>query len=377
MSVRIAIFTAVLSRHYGVARVIAAQLPYLTAQGWVVDIFSCTAENPVDLCGARLVRIPTHLRGVAAMLGSAHYDVVIAHTHAFYSLLPLLGKECITIAYEHGMAPAFCYTVAEQKQRERLLADRDAAIFSRITRVVTISQFAARHIAWPSAYVLYNGADHLTGFPERLAVRATTDQLQLLCVSRFGAEEQKYKGLEALGKLARELGDGFCITLLGTGPALEKRNLEGLGLTVLDFQDDAMLAECYRACDALVSLSTFENFNLPLGEAGFFHKPALALDVGAHREVTPFCFADYGALRDFLRNSSRESLRADGEKMFAFVDARFRWEYNGQGLVRLLTELAPGGVSGRGPGAKARLWVLFWQVREAVRRIYKRWVRHG
>lgn len=374
---RIAIFTAVLSRHYGVARVIAAQLPYLTAQGWVVDVFSCAAENPVDLCGARLVRIPTHLRGVAAMLGAAHYDVVIAHTHAFYSLLPLLGKECITIAYEHGMAPAECYSTEERRTRERMLANRDAAIFSRITQVVTISQFSARHIAWPSAYVLYNGADHLTGFPERTTVRAAVDPLLLLCVSRFGAEEQKYKGLEALGKLARELGDGFCITLLGTGPELEKRNLERLGLTVLDFQDDAMLADCYRACDALVSLSTFENFNLPLGEAGFFHKPALALDVGAHREVTPFCFADYTALRDYLRNASRESLRADGEKMFAFVDARFRWEYNGQGLVRLLAELVPGGAARRGAGAKARLWVLFWQVREAARRIYKSLVRHG
>ena len=96
------------------------------------------------------------------------------------------------------------------------------------------------------------------------------------------------------------------------------------------------MARLYEGCDLLVSFSRCEMFNLPLAEAGFAHRPALALNVCAHPEVTPFVFDGYEGIRDYIAGATPESLRADGEKMFAFVDARFRWEMNAQRFLEFL-----------------------------------------
>ncbi|MGB3865124.1 MAG: glycosyltransferase family 1 protein [Xanthobacteraceae bacterium] len=49
--------------------------------------------------------------------------------------------------------------------------------------------------------------------------------------------------------------------------------------------DDAMLAQMYRRCDALIAASFGEGFGLPVVEAGHFGKPVIASDIPVFHEV--------------------------------------------------------------------------------------------
>ena len=147
------------------------------------------------------------------------------------------------------------------------------------------------------------------------------------------------------------------------------------GVKIAGIVSDEELAGYYSASDALVSFSQWELFNLPLAEAGFAHTPALALNVCAHPEVTPFVFSSYEGVRAYLMQSTKGSLRLDGEKMYSFVSARFRWEQNVQNLLDVIKSVAPESNNKKASFVKSLTW-FFWNAREALRQnIYKKWVK--
>ena len=154
-----------------------------------------------------------------------------------------------------------------------------------------------------------------------------------------------------------------------------KRTLLDAGIKVSGVVSDADLARYYSESDALVSFSQWELFNLPLAEAGFARTPALALNVCAHPEVTPFVFDSYEAVRDYLLQSTRQSLHSDGEKMHAYVSGRFRWEQNVQGLLEVFKSVVPEPSAKKPSFIKNLIW-LFWEARESLRQnIYRKWVK--
>ena len=112
------------------------------------------------------------------------------------------------------------------------------------------------------------------------------------------------------------------------------------------------------------------------------------MNVCAHPEVTPFVFPGYEEIRDYIAGATAQSLRADGEKMFAFVDRRFRWEMNARRLLEFLERISkpadsmsPANVAGiskpenaprspkksRKPSPLFYVRWMFWQCREFVR----------
>ena len=138
---------------------------------------------------------------------------------------------------------------------------------------------------------------------------------------------------------------------------LADAGVRGLGVV----RDPAEMAKAYAGCDVLVSFSRCEMFNLPLAEAGFARKPALALE----------------GIRDYLAAATAQSLAADGEKMFEFVDARFRWKMNAQRLLEFLEGICPAGKAAGGSREKSpsllfRLRWAFWRLREFVRNAVRR-----
>ena len=66
-------------------------------------------------------------------------------------------------------------------------------------------------------------------------------------------------------------------------------------------------------------------------------------------------------------------MRADGEKMFTFVDGKFRWETNARRLLEFLEGItAPADISkpenaARKPSPLFHMRWAFWQAREFVR----------
>lgn len=386
---RIAFLSTVFIGEYGVTRIVANQLPYLVAGGHKVDLFACDLDVSLVPAGVRAVRVPTHFKGVGRALELGNYDVVVACTDPFYKIVAGLHLKAVTIAYEHGYIPVELTIPEERESHRKMVEARVSEIYPAFTAVVTISRYAVDYIRWPKAMVLYNGGDHFAKLggaaTAKIASTAATAQgnnvapltktatltktapLTVLMVTRFRTTEWLYKGLDELCRLKGDLGEGYNIVVVGGGDNDTYAKLAACGIDARPpVKDPAKMAELYNSCDVLVSFSKCEMFNLPLVEAGFAHKPALALNVCAHPEVTPFVFESYEGIRDYLKNATAESLNADGEKMFQFVDGKFRSEYNGKRFAEIVNEVCPAPANGRASFAFHFYW-MFWKLRNFVR----------
>ncbi|NLB62794.1 MAG: glycosyltransferase family 4 protein [Fibrobacter sp.] len=376
---KIAILTQVFRLGYGVGVVIATQAQHLRALGYEVHIFALHTDGARDWEGIpvwQLWRTPTALR---AILRAGGFNVVIAHTPPFFRLLPQFHDFAHTIAYEHGSPPPEFFVDAQLRAQE--LANMDSDVYARVDRVVAISEFMRRYINWPDSVVIYNGADHLRA--RTAQVQATPNlpeqPLRILCVARFGEHEFLYKGMDLLQQLRGDLpAESFEIRVVGRGGPEQVKTLQQSGMVVLPNVPDDVLAQEYRDCHALVSFSRWEGFNLPLVEAGIWAKAALALDIGAHAEVTPLCFAKYEDLRDFLLQSTAQSLAEAGQKTADFV-ARFTWAQNVEALVDVLNSVersvAKTGFLGGNLLARGALQLHFgaFELLELARRIRLWW----
>ncbi len=369
---RIAILTSVFVPEYGVARVVASQLPYLVKAGMTVDLYACELNAGMVPEGVKAIRVPTHLKGLRWCLKKARYDVIIAHTDPFYQFLAEDNCGAVTIGYEHGYPPVELCLPEERNARVKEIGNRLGSVYPALSQIVTISHYGVEYLKWPKACVIYNGADHY----ELMCKSANSEKssvVHILAVTRYRKGEWKYKGIDQIVQLKKDMGESCRITVVGRGDDESVQVLRDSGIEVPGTVSDQDLARYYSCCDALVSFSQWELFNLPLAEAGFAHKPALALDLCAHPEVTPFVFDSYETIRDYLKKSTKESLKADGEKMFQFVDSRFRWKQNGKELVELIRLICPDSHSCRPSIDRALFW-LFWSAREFVRqKFYKRW----
>ena len=357
---------------FGVARVIASQLPFLVDAGFEIDLYACELDRTMLCPGVHAVRVPTHLKGLKKALEAGRYDAIIAHTDPFYEFLAKNDLKTVTIGYEHGYPPVELCLPEEREVRLKDIGNRQGVIYPALTQVITISQYGVEYLKWPKARVIYNGADHYESLC-RTEPGENSGPLRILAVTRYRRQEWEYKGLDQIVRLKKDLGEACRITVVGRGDEESARVLKDSGIEVPGVVSDQELARYYSDCDALVSFSKWELFNLPLAEAGFAHRPALALNHCAHPEVTPFVFASYEEIRDYLKKSTRESLGKDGEKMFAHVHRRFRWEQNAHELAELIRLRCPNPVN-RGPAfGKGVVW-LFWSVREFVRQnFYKKW----
>lgn len=409
---RIAFLSTFFVGEYGVTRVLAAQMPLLAAAGYHVDLYACFLDKSLVANGVHAVRVPTHFKGLRECLQRGAYDVVVACTEQFFSLVAGWKLDAVTVAYEHGYIPVELTIPEEREHHRQMIEERVNRIYPAFDYVVTISRYAVDYIRWPAAFVLYNGADHFakavapsgsvsagkecaagkdcnssgrktSGCDDGKECAADKDcvagkdraaPVRVLAVCRYREVEWEGKGMDDFCRLKKDLGDRVDITVVGGGDAVTCKKLADAGVRGLGVvKDPAEMARLYEGCDLLVSFSRCEMFNLPLAEAGFAHRPALALNVCAHPEVTPFVFDGYEGIRDYIAGATPESLRADGERMFAFVDAKFRWEMNAQRFLEFLEGISKPENAPR-PPKKSRKpsplfyvrW-MFWQGREFVR----------
>ena len=411
---RIAFLSTFFVGEYGVTRVLAAQMPLLVAAGHHVDLYACFLDKSLVAKGVHAVRVPTHFRGLRECLRRGAYDVVVACTEQFFSLIAGWKLNAVTVAYEHGYIPVELTVPAEREQHRQMIEERVSRIYPAFDYVLTISKYAVDYIRWPKAFVLYNGADHfakalsncsrdsagkdsaagLNSISGKNCAASTVPPVRVLAVCRYREVEWEGKGMDDFCRLKKDLGDRVDITVVGGGDAVTCKKLADAGVRGLGaVKDPVEMARLYEGCDVLVSFSRCEMFNLPLAEAGFAHRPALALNVCAHPEVTPFVFPGYEEIRDYIAGATAQSLRADGEKMFAFVDRRFRWEMNARRLLeflerisKLADSMSPANVAGiskpenaprspkksRKPSPLFYVRWTFWQGREFVRNTFRK-----
>lgn len=365
---RTLILVAHWSKGFGVARVVGEQALRLAERGHHVTIgcLSCSLPAPT---GVDLVQIPWKRWGLRWFIERGGWDHVIAHTQEFMEALHACSGP-VRILYDHGEPPPRYFPQGrERTQREGLIHRRREVLAPAMDHVVCISEFMRSDLGLESAIVIHNGADHLEK-PPSSTQEIPGDRFRLLCISRMGEGEREYKGLNDLARLAEDISSKWITTVAGRGTSADAEALSRPCLQVVLDPSDAELGALIQDCDALVSLSRWEGFNLPLVEAGMSGKPGYALDHGAHREVTPFAFGSLEFLRGHLADSTRTSLREDGRRMLEHVD-RFRWDRNVDELESRLESWKrrePGRGSPILVAALRVAWALWQQARTWARR---------
>jgi glycosyltransferase involved in cell wall biosynthesis len=370
---KIGFFTFFWGKGYGVAAVIRSQIEILSQEGYEIDVFALDVDPSFNVPGVRVFEVAGSLKGLRTFVMSGGYDCAIAHTQPFHRFVVDLPGGIGKIVYDHGEPPPEWFP-EQRAVREALRTEKRELVCPKADLVVAISQFISDEIPWPDAKILYNGADHLFGkYPDSEASAAAGEQPVFLCVARFGPQERIYKGLDQLVRFAQDFGGRFKVVLAGKGSSEDRLAMEQQGLAVCLNPSDRELSDLYRSADAVISFSRWEGFNLPIIEGAFFGRPGYALDVGAHKEVTPFCFGSYEALRQHLQTATKDSLKREGRSMRIDAD-RFTWRRNVDGLVHLLEKKGCFEKKVPRPGGSVQQIAIrgYWWARAAARKWKRR-----
>lgn len=321
---RVLFLAARMALGYGVSVVVDELSRRLMSQGFEVDIGCIEAD---DFCASfpNLHRLDADSDSLLRHIESNSISHVIAHTSPYFEQLPMIKGHFKRWAWEHGdpSPELFPYDCEE---RQRIIENKRRNVYPVVDKVIAISEFVREDIGWPLASVILNGADHV---PLRPSACAEEGVLKVGTLMRMGAGERFYKGGDQYIQLARTLAcDGeITFSAMGRGSEVDVRDFRSAGITVhLNGTNDER-SSYLEQLDVFVSPSLWEGFNLPLVEAQISGTLAVAFDVGAHPEVTPFVVSDLyecAALLLALRGD-RKMLRRYATDAQNFCKSKFRW----------------------------------------------------
>ena len=304
-----------------------------------VNVVVGCLENDGSYSDIDVRPIADTLEAAVALASNLTPHAIVAHTSPFFEMLPHLQRHWPSWAWEHG-DPTPEFFEHDQKERQRIKANKEQHCYPHIQGVLAISQFIRSDIRFPAAHVVYNGCDHVPDMAakgqEELSMSPKTP-LRIGTLMRLGAGEAKYKGGNLFRTLCdlikqRQIDAEFCVMGRGTAQDAKAFRRAGMRVHLNAAPDDKW--QYLRDLDIFISCSQWEGFNLPLVEAQALGTMGLAFDTGAHPEVTPFILSslpDAVALveacavdRHLLLNHSRLS--------WHFVRRRFGWQRAAQEL---------------------------------------------
>lgn len=353
---------------FGASKVVEEQARGLAARGYEVAI-GCIDRDGSGSGEFQVLEIPGKMWGLRSFIERGDWDIVIAHTFPFMGLLPDV-RGVLRVVVDLGEPTPSLMAPEERDWREALAREKAERVVPSVECVVTISESVRSELGWPAAEVIYIGVDHFVPV-KNVGASKPTGKKRLLCISRMGRGEARYKGFENLVRLQVDLGDDWEVVLAGRGSDADAAPWRAQGLRVENSLGDEELADLVLGADALVSFSRWEGFNLPLAEWSHAGKPAYALALCAHPEVSPFVYGTYEELRDAVSRKSREDFAADGRVAQAFC-CKFTWAENVARLDRLICSAARPAGNRRNPvvvsGVRA-FWTAYGVARRLVRRI--------
>ncbi len=344
---------------------------YFSRNGMEVKIFACTMDAgfsqfgvPVQILPIRFTRkLPLYHRQMFSCLSelrSYQPDVWLIATEPFYPLTRMLSP---SLVFFFGNSPPagtswkgwanFAYSWLEQ----------NVYSFPASEKIVVISSFIRNQLPFwlrKKSVVIYPGADHYgerTISPkqileEKARLGIAPEKKVCLYAGRLNPHYQPYKGTEELGKLAQEWQQAkkpFILLMVGYGDEQDEEWAKSQGAFVrrmVPFEDMSLY---FQMCDLYISASKWEGLNLPVVEAGYFGKPSVLYDVGAHREVvihqqtgllippSRAGFSRFSQAVEYLLEHS-EKREEMGKKAKEFC-SRFRWEYSQEQILSLITSI--------------------------------------
>jgi glycosyltransferase involved in cell wall biosynthesis len=345
-------------RGYGVSVVAHELQKGLSTYGW--DLRIGYLESDLHSEGEGRMYMPADGREILAYCAREQIDVVVAQTSPYFEILPEIADDIPVVCFEHG-DPTPGFFANETASREFVKKNKLRNVYPRVSDVWTISDFLRHDIEWPAAKVVPNGADHVgVGLVDR---RNRTGPVRVGFLSRLGNLEAEYKGNDFLVALARRFVGNPQVEFvaMGRGVPSDAVPFEQAGISVTLNATDEERAHFFQSIDVFFSASRWEGFNLPLVEAQHCGCAAMAFDVGAHPETTPYVVGSLDDAEVLLRHwvEDRHALVGAALRCQRFVDERFTWGATSQRFAQLLDEVATGAI--RGPA-------LIRRVRSVIRR---------
>jgi glycosyltransferase involved in cell wall biosynthesis len=316
---------------FGVDVVVNQVAMRLQRRGYRV-VVGCIDSDSTGFGDLPIKRIRPTAKDVCNLARRVEASVVVAHTSPFFELLPELPASMARWAWEHGDPTPGLFD--KDRTERRRIKQRKADIYARLSGVIAISDFIRSDIRFPPAHVIYNGCDHAPVAESKNRQDIAVDKqrpLRIGTLMRLGSGEAFYKGNALFRQLAsrlRETAPGIGVCVMGRGNEGDARPFREAGVDVRLNASDADKWRYLRQLDVFLSFSLWEGFNLPLAEAQALGTVGLALDTGAHPEVTPLVLGNVdeavAQIRAYDRN--RELLLEHSQLCWQFVRPRFSWD---------------------------------------------------
>ena len=331
---------------YGVDVVVHHLALELAKRGYRSTIACLEAEPGFE--GVDVVRIRATAGAVRRLAEKLQPVAIVAHTSPFFELLPELA-EYPCWAWEHG-DPTPSFFERDAAERQRIKERKVAACYDRVAGVIAISDFIRHDIDWLHAHVIYNGCNHAPSLgPKPQAERAERQgaPLRVGTLMRLGAGEARYKGNDLYRQLVdtmRHRDPQVRFFAMGRGTAKDCVAFERAGIETHLNASAEEKWRYLRGLDVFISPSLWEGFNLPLVEAQALGTVGLALDTGAHPEVTPFVASAVEEWETLLiaYANDRGLLHRHSDLSYRFVRERFSWGEAAERFIALALRDGPG-----------------------------------
>jgi glycosyltransferase involved in cell wall biosynthesis len=205
------------------------------------------------------------------------------------------------------------------------------------------------------------------------------DKIRVGFLARLGQLESEYKGNDVLLALAKRFGDEERIefTVMGRGSVEDAELFEEQGISVALNASDAERDRFLENIDVFFSASRWEGFNLPLVEAQHAGCAAMAFDVGAHPETTPYVLNSIDEAETLLKHwlEDRDALREAGDRCQRFVDEKFSWDRTTELFASAIEDVILRGGSESSVYRRVRLLIRRYGVVGVVRRVIRKAMR--
>lgn len=350
---RILFLTSVMKMGHGVSVVLDRLASELKILGWEIHIASNNCDN--SYLSENVHRIYADLDSVKRIANDLDCRTVIAVTSPFFEMLPALKNEYKTVAYEMGDPTPDLFPV-DGHVRQSIAEHKRINVYPQVDKVLTISEFLRHDIKWLQSESVYLGCDHvadlgtkgLQDFP-----LGASKSLKIGTLMRLGEGEAHYKGLTIFEDLkSRFIGQQVEFHIMGKGTNKDKESWENKGYVVHLNATDEERSVYLRQLDVFFSPSLWEGFNLPLVEAQASGTVAIAFDVGAHPEVTPFVFKGLDEIENQIRlwMDEFDLLKQNSAQAYFFVRRKFVWSE----ISKLFSDQIASEITGNGFRSKGK-----------------------
>jgi glycosyltransferase involved in cell wall biosynthesis len=331
---RVLILTYRMALGYGVDVLVAEHARYLSKCGH--QVFIGCIDKDSTYSDLNISSVAPTLKSVRILAEQIRPDFIFAHTSPFFEMLPDLKDLGHCWAAEAGDPTPLLFG-KDKDARQKIKDHKEQNVYPAISGVISISDFISSDIHWPKAIKIIIGHEHLIRTKNTLGPKTVSDinrggKIKIGTLMRLGKGEAFYKGnslyIDLVNSLSSKYPGKFEFHFMGRGSPEEAKPFTEMGivahLNATDSQRDLFL----RELDIFISFSLWEGFNLPLLEAQIMGTATIALDTGAHPEVTPLIADNMFDLENFVlgMSESPETLLRHSQNAFHWGRQRFKWQ---------------------------------------------------